>query len=278
MKTAPCRRTHFPERPPFLTPRPRRAAAESSPKRLKGTIIGSGALIAGAAHAKPEPKGKPKPETYDVVVVGAGFAGMCAALEAAEKGAKTVLLEKMGRPDGTTVYSSGWIAAVGSRFQKNHPEDSKEAFFNDMMKLSGYHSDPELVKVYADEAGDGIDWLADHGTPFFLWENLPAPELSRCVISPGEGISGGSKLLRCLMAALDKAGVKIHYNTKAVHLIKNDKWEVEGVECLTPEALPRQGRRDSDHRRLRRERSDGRAVHRCVGREADRARLALDHG
>lgn len=204
---------------------------------LKGTIIGSGALIAGAAHAKPEPKGKPKPETYDVVVVGAGFAGMCAALEAAEKGAKTVLLEKMGRPDGTTVYSSGWIAAVGSRFQKTavHPEDSKEAFFNDMMKLSGYHSDPELVKVYADEAGDGIDWLADHGTPFFLWENLPAPELSRCVISPGEGISGGSKLLRCLMAALDKAGVKIHYNTKAVHLIKNDKWEVEGVECLTPE-------------------------------------------
>lgn len=202
---------------------------------LKGTIIGSGALIAGAAHAKPEPKGKPKPETYDVVVVGAGFAGMCAALEAAEKGAKTVLLEKMGRPDGTTVYSSGWIAAVGSRFQKNHPEDSKEAFFNDMMKLSGYHSDPELVKVYAEEAGDGIDWLADHGTPFFLWENLPAPELSRCVISPGEGISGGSKLLRCLMAALDKAGVKIHYNTKAVHLIKNDKWEVEGVECLTPE-------------------------------------------
>ena len=46
---------------------------------------------------------------------------MCAALEAAERGAKTILLEKMGRPDGTTVYSSGWIAAVGSRFQKITP-------------------------------------------------------------------------------------------------------------------------------------------------------------
>lgn len=209
---------------------------------LKGSILGAGALAAGVAAAKPEPK-EPKPdpkpkkavEHYDVVVVGAGFAGMCAALEAAEKGAKTVLLEKMGRPDGTTVYSSGWIAAVGSRFQKNHPEDSKEAFFEDMMRLSGYHSDPELVRVYAEEAGAGIDWLADHGTPFFLWENLPAPELSRCVISPGEGISGGSKLLRCLMAALEKAGVPIVYNTKAVHLKKGPNWEVDGVECLTPE-------------------------------------------
>ena len=215
---------------------------------LQGSLLASGAVLAGAVEAAPPeppkppkepkpPKGPkpPKAETYDVVVVGAGFAGMCAALEAAEQGAKTVLLEKMGRPDGTTVYSSGWIAAVGSRFQKNHPEDSKEAFFQDMMKLSGYRSDPELVRVYADEAGDGIDWLADHGTPFFLWENLPAPELSRCVISPGEGITGGSKLLRCLMAALEKAGVQIVYNTKAVHLLKSPNWDVEGVHCLTPE-------------------------------------------
>ena len=104
---------------------------------LQGSLLASGAVLAGAVEAAPPeppkppkepkpPKGPkpPKAETYDVVVVGAGFAGMCAALEAAEQGAKTVLLEKMGRPDGTTVYSSGWIAAVGSRFQKNHPEDS----------------------------------------------------------------------------------------------------------------------------------------------------------
>ena len=203
------------------------------------TGFAAGAAMAaavGTVEAKPKkPDPKKKDEGYDVVVVGAGFAGMCAALEAAEQGAKTVLLEKMGRPDGTTVYSSGWIAAVGSRFQKNHPEDNEEAFFQDMMKLSGYRSDPELVRVYAKEAGKGIDWLADHGTPFFLWENLPAPELSRCVISPGEGITGGSMLLRCLMAALKKKGVPIHYNTKAVKLLTNDVMEVEGVACITPE-------------------------------------------
>ena len=203
-------------------------------------LIGAAAAAAGAAQAA-VPEKKRLTEDWDVVVVGAGagFAGMCAALEAAEKGAKTVLIEKMNRPDGATVYSSGWIAAVGSRFQKNHPEDSKKAFFDDMMRLSHYRSDPELIKVYAEESGDGIDWLADHGTPFYLWENLPSPELSRCLISPGEGITGGSKLIRCLMAALEKKGVPIHYNTKAVSLVKDDCFNVEGVSCITPE-----GRKD----------------------------------
>ena len=109
-------------------------------------LIGAAAAAAGAAQAA-SPEKKRLTEDWDVVVVGAGFAGMCAALEAAEKGAKTVLIEKMNRPDGATVYSSGWIAAVGSRFQKNHPEDSKKAFFDDMMRLSHYRSDPELIKV-----------------------------------------------------------------------------------------------------------------------------------
>ncbi|MDO4936750.1 MAG: FAD-dependent oxidoreductase [Sutterellaceae bacterium] len=199
------------------------------------TGLASAGLLAGAATSVQAAAPKQnKTQNWDVVVVGAGFAGMCAALEAAEQGAKVVLLEKMGRPDGTTVYSSGWIAAVGSRFQKGHPEDNEEAFFNDMMKLSGYRSDPELIRVYAREAGQGIDWLADHGTPFYLWENLPAPELSRCLISPGDGITGGSKLIRCLMAALEKKGVPIHYNAKAVELIHDDCYNVEGVSCITP--------------------------------------------
>ena len=210
---------------------------------LLSGLAGTTAMAAG--HVMANPAAVPAPisgkdravRTYefDVVVLGAGFAGMCAALEAAENGAKVVLLEKRGRPDGTTVYSSGWIACVGSRFQKNHPEDNKQAFFDDMMKLSGYRSDPDLIRVYAEEAGKGVDWLADHGTPFFLWENLPAPELSRCVISPGEGITGGSKLIRCLMAALKAKEVPIHFNTKGVELICTPTFEVEGISCNTPE-------------------------------------------
>ena len=88
---------------------------------LRTGLVGTAAAAGLAATAEANPAPKAKTENWDVVVVGAGFAGMCAALEAAERGAKTILLEKMGRPDGTTVYSSGWIAAVGSRFQKITP-------------------------------------------------------------------------------------------------------------------------------------------------------------
>lgn len=90
---------------------------------LVGTVAAAGLT---AAQVKSADK-KTSTENWDVVVVGAGFADMCAALEAAERGAKTILLEKMGRPDGTTVYSSGWIAAVDSRFQKE-PPDTPESF------------------------------------------------------------------------------------------------------------------------------------------------------
>ena len=59
-------------------------------------LFGVAAAAAGAAHAAQDaaPAKKRLSENWDVVVVGAGFAGMCAALEAAERGAKTVLLEK----------------------------------------------------------------------------------------------------------------------------------------------------------------------------------------
>lgn len=205
---------------------------------LKGGLVTAGAGVVAAltntAHAATPAAKTPEVEYYDTVVVGAGFAGLCCAIEAQEKGAKVILLEKMGRPDGATLYSSGWIAAVGSRYQKEFP-DTEDAFFDDMMKISGYRSDPDLIRTYAREAGAGLDWLGDHGVPFFLWKNLPHPELSRCVISPGSGITGGAMLVRCLMKVMKERNIPLVCNTKAYELITNDMMEVIGVRCLTPE-------------------------------------------
>ena len=69
---------------------------------LKTGLMCTGAAAAAGvslpASAAVEPKSKIAREEWDVVVVGAGFAGLCAALEAKEKGAKVLLIEKMGRP------------------------------------------------------------------------------------------------------------------------------------------------------------------------------------
>ena len=70
---------------------------------LKGGLLCSTAAVAAVAvtpaSAKLVEKSQPKTEEWDVVVVGAGFAGLSAALEAHEQGARVLLIEKMGRPE-----------------------------------------------------------------------------------------------------------------------------------------------------------------------------------
>ncbi len=206
---------------------------------LKGSLLGAGMTVglteAFAKSASPKADADIPSESFDVVVVGAGMAGMCAALEAAEKGANVVLLEKCSRPDGVSVYSTGWITAVGSKVQQHHPEDTKEDLVRDMMRVSRNEAKLELMQVYADEVADGVNWLMEKGVSFRVWENLPAPELSRCVMPTDDGIPGGAALLRHLYKALKAAKVPVHCNTNAIELIVTPNNEVEGVSCLTPE-------------------------------------------
>ena len=202
------------------------------------STVGAGAIVPlQTAQAAEKTSGRPT-ETYDVVVVGAGLAGMCAALEASENGAKVILLEKMSSPQGNTIYAGGWICAVGSKFQKNHPEDTPETLYKDMMMVSGNKSDPTLLGIYAKNCGADIDWLASHGLNFVVWENLPAPTLSRMLSLEGN-TRGGALLIRAMLKALEKAHIEVRYNTKAVELIKDECFNVHGVSCITET-----GRRD----------------------------------
>lgn len=204
---------------------------------LKGGLLCSTAAVAAVAvtpaSAKLVEKSQPKTEEWDVVVVGAGFAGLSAALEAHEQGARVLLIEKMGRPDSTSAYSSGWIAATKTRYQDPNEKDSKEAYFEDMMKVSGGRSDPSLIRAYAEIAGESVDWLGDHGMKFKIWKQH-APELMRCHIVPGEnGLTGGAQICKVMLDALEKAGVPVRYNTKAVELIHDECFNVLGVSCVT---------------------------------------------
>ena len=71
---------------------------------LKGSIFGMAAAGASVipVAVQAQAAAPVKTEEYDVVVIGCGCAGMAAALEAADKGAKVVILEKMSRPAGNT--------------------------------------------------------------------------------------------------------------------------------------------------------------------------------
>jgi fumarate reductase flavoprotein subunit len=106
-------------------------------------------------------------EEADVVVVGGGLAGHCAAIELAEQGADVLLVEKESRVGGSTVLSGGSFAFAGTDLQrKNGIEDSSELLFDDLRKVGGYGNDEALVRAYVDHQLDTYHWLAARGVAF----------------------------------------------------------------------------------------------------------------
>ncbi len=133
----------------------------------------------------------------DVVVVGAGCAGMFAACAAAEQGAKTVLLEKFSV--GTLSMRGFDMAGVGTKKQKELGiEIDRMDLLNDMIRYGLNYTDTGVIKAWIDNSGEALDWLDERmaatGNCDFQCEyNMPentrykAWPIGHCIISNVEG-------------------------------------------------------------------------------------------
>ncbi|GAB7262473.1 FAD-dependent oxidoreductase [Dickeya ananatis] len=103
-------------------------------------------------------------ESTDLVIIGAGGAGMTAAIEAHNQGAKVILLEKMPFAGGNTARAEGGLNAAGTPYQKAKGiEDSPELFFKDTMKGGRNINNPDLVHILTEQAKDSIQFLKENG-------------------------------------------------------------------------------------------------------------------
>jgi fumarate reductase flavoprotein subunit len=174
-------------------------------------------------------------DQYDLIVVGAGTAGLPAAIFAARRGARVALIDAAPAVGGTLFLSTGMVAAAGTRLQaKLGISDSPQAHFDDVMRISHQTADPELVRLTVDHAGSMFDWLMDSG-----FEPLPGqpvfgdahePYLTRRYVW---GAEGGRSILAVLRRELEpqlaSGRIDLKLDSPVTALLTSDGGAVEGV-------------------------------------------------
>ena len=108
---------------------------------------------------------------WDVVVVGAGLAGHCAALEAAHRGARALLLESQAEPGGSSRISAGFFAFADTPLQRAaEVVDGPDRLLGDLWAVGGGASDPALLHAYSEGQLALHDWLVGLGVRFTALE------------------------------------------------------------------------------------------------------------
>lgn len=210
------------------------SAQQADVDALAGATVTSGAIEAALLDALqkaglspeslvPEKKGEEKAEDAemdcDVVVVGAGGAGLTAAITANEKGAKVLLIEKMPYVGGNTLKATGGMNAAETSVQKALGiEDSVQTFIDDTMKGGKNVNNPALVRKMAENSAMAIDWLAYIGAP------LPEVSFSggatnKRIHRPENGLAVGPYLVEKLREKLDKDGITLLTDVTADEII-----------------------------------------------------------
>lgn len=143
--------------------------------------------------------------TFDVVVVGAGPAGLMCATRAARGGARVLLVDKERRIGGTLHLSGGHLSAGGTSLQRARGiEDSPGLHLADIHRISNDTGRKDLIAQVVEHAPAMIEWLVESGMPFdpesprIVYGHEPY-EIPRTVY----GVEGGYSILQVLEAELE---------------------------------------------------------------------------
>lgn len=206
---------------------------------VKDAVIQAGG-DADALKEVPVVKPEAKDETLDadVVIAGAGVAGLAAGIEAANNGAKVIIVEKQGIPGGATTRSGGKLLAAGTKWQEEQGiEDNADLMLEYLKGIGGDEIDDEKLKLFSDTAYDNMLWLEEMGMKVQDVEAIHS-SLNPWRVHNTEGGGGmtdghGGQIIVPMVETFEKAGGTIIYNTTADKLLEAEDGTIVGLSGTT---------------------------------------------
>ena len=178
-------------------------------------------------------------ENWDIIIIGAGTAGLPAAIFAAARRGKVLLIDSADDIGGTLHLSSGQMSAAGTRLQKQKGiHDSPDLHFNDIIRISHDTANKDLVRLAVYNAADTFEWLQDIGF-------VPLPEhpvkgqahepysVERYYWGPELGISILNVIRPKFEDVLANTSVTLELNTEVTELVQDSSGAVTGVIATT---------------------------------------------
>ena len=199
-------------------------------------------------------------EVYDVVVVGAGNAALCAALSAQENGAGVLVVEKAPEEEkgGNSYFTAGGFRFAheglddvaqdilsdlsnAERMQIDLPPHDRQHFYDQLMKVTHHQSDEDLAWTLIDESRPTMAWLAENGVrfvPMFGRQSYLVEGKHRFYGGVTiEAVGGGPGLVQFLLARAERAGIEIRYEAAAWKLRHDEAYRITGLEVRTPSGI-----------------------------------------
>lgn len=194
---------------------------------------------------------------YDVVIVGAGNAALCAAISAKEQGSSVLVLEKgpFEKRGGNSFFTDGAIRVAYQNLEAvtkvvdldqetinkiDMPVYSAQDFYDDIMRVSKNQSKPELIRQLVDQSLPTIEWMKKQGVEFELnYANQSFEKEGKIQFwggLPVKTVEKGIGLMRSLFNRCEELGIDVWYESAATKIVTENS-TVAGIEVQTKDGL-----------------------------------------
>jgi fumarate reductase flavoprotein subunit len=161
----------------------------------------------------------------DIVIIGAGGAGLAAAVTTAEKGVKAIVLEKRSMPGGSTNFAEGPFAAESPTQKRLHIECTNDELFNIQMYYNHWTLNARQVRDVINKSGNTIRWLEQKGIEFYMPMMYP----NQSPMEWHNPTKGCPEIIKTFMKDCEQSGVQVLFKTSAKKIVLDRAGRVSGV-------------------------------------------------